>query len=118
MTIEKALRALNEHKIRATYGAVGQYLRIPAIAVSNLLGARRPEASWVVSAASGRPTGYEPHECHRDLQWNSDILRSGEQLQALLATQSNLKKATVTNIKLRRLAGIDLAWQTQCNGSG
>jgi predicted RNase H-like nuclease len=118
MAIDDVLRALNEHKIRATYGAVGQYLGVPAIAVSRLLGARRPEASWVVSAKSGRPTGYGLHECHRDLQSSPDILRSGEQLLPLISAQSNSDDSAEKNDDLRRIAGIDLAWQTQCNGSG
>jgi predicted RNase H-like nuclease len=45
-------------------------------------------------------------------------LRSGEQLLPLISAQSNSDDSAEKNDDLRRIAGIDLAWQTQCNGSG
>jgi hypothetical protein len=54
------LRFLNDQQIRATYGAVGDAVGVIARNVGARLGYRRPEASWVVSAANGWPTGYHP----------------------------------------------------------
>ena len=50
MDIRTILAGLNTHQIRATYGAVGELLGIPAIGVGRYLGDPRAEASWVVSA--------------------------------------------------------------------
>ena len=47
-TAQAILDALNREKIRATYGAVADVLGIPAGSVGQILGMRRPEASWVV----------------------------------------------------------------------
>ncbi len=84
MTIEHILEALNKQKVRATYGAVGEVLDIIPISVGKLLGQRRPEASWVVSSETGEPTGYSASECHKDLYTNPTILRTREQLLAIL----------------------------------
>ena len=114
MKITNILDALNTHRIRATYGAVGQCLGIPAIAVSQRLGSRRPEASWIVSAASGKPTGYASTEYHPALFSNSRILGSASELQALL--ESNHTPTVLS--EPCRLAGVDLAWLSEKNGSG
>ena len=84
MTIEHILEALNKQKIRAKYGAVGQVLGIHPRNVGKLLGQRRPEASWIVSAETGKPSRYPASECHKDLYTNPTILRSGEQLLTIL----------------------------------
>lgn len=118
MSIEKVLRVLNDNQIRATYGAVGQYLGVPAIGVSRLLGTRRPEASWVVSASGGMPTDYDANECHPNLTLNATILRTAQELRSLVASQSNLDGSTIAANATRRVAGVDLAWQTERNPSG
>jgi hypothetical protein len=84
MTIDHILAVLNEQKARATYGAVGKVLDIHPRNVGKLLGQRRPEASWVVSAETGKPNGYSPSECHEDLYSNPTVLRTGEQLLAIM----------------------------------
>lgn len=84
MQIDTILVALNRYKIRATYGAVGELLGIPAIGVGRRLGDQRPEASWIVSAKTGKPSGYTEDNCHAELYSNSLVIRSGEQLRALI----------------------------------
>jgi hypothetical protein len=59
--IEQILACLNRDQIRATYGAVGEVMGIPAIGVGRHLGESRAEASWIVSASSGKPSGYDPY---------------------------------------------------------
>jgi len=83
-TIGKVLEALNRHKTRATYGAVAAYLGILAQSVGQLLGARRPEASWVVSKKSGLPTGYSRAEYHKDLLSISRIVETADELASLI----------------------------------
>ena len=78
------LLALNEHRIRATYGAVGGYLGIPAISVGRLLGLKNPISSWVVSASTGLPTGYRESECHPDLTSRSTIIDHVDSLKKLI----------------------------------
>jgi len=83
-TIGKVLDALNRHKTRATYGAVAGYLGTQARSVSQLLGARRPEASWVVSKRNGLPTGYSRAQRHKDLQSNCRIIETTQELASLI----------------------------------
>ena len=45
-----------------------------------MLGARRPEASWVVNADTGLPTDYEQSDWHPDLLASSDVIRTGREL--------------------------------------
>ena len=78
--IEKILHFLNKVKIRATYGAVGEALELHAHAFGTMLGERRPEASWIVNAETGMPTGYEPKQCHPDVSQDPHIIRTGMEL--------------------------------------
>src|SRR4051794_23301924 len=74
------VRFLNEAQVRATYGAVAELVGGIARGIGARLTAlysRGPEASWVVSAESGMPTGYAASERHpravrqdrNDQQW-------------------------------------------------
>ena len=84
-TIEQILEALNDHKIRATYEAVGGLLGCPAKNVAQrFLGNRRPLASWVVNKGNGMPSGYMTVNCHKDLQSNSHIVDSPVELIHLI----------------------------------
>lgn len=104
MYIEQILAALNAEKIRATYGAVGELLGIPAIGVGRRLGEQRPEASWVVSKKSGRPSGYLESNCHIALYSNPLIIRTGEQLRALVdGRPSWAEKAELVKLSTPRL---------------
>ncbi len=80
-TLAEILAFLGRHKQRATYGAVADVLGIHATAVGGVLGERRPEASWVVAADTGLPTGYADHQLHPGLLLNPEIVRSGDGLR-------------------------------------
>ena len=74
------LAFLSESRIRATYGAVGSVLGVPAQSVGRVLGERRVDASWVVNDATGLPTDYEQSDWHPDLLASSTIIRTGDEL--------------------------------------
>jgi hypothetical protein len=84
-TIDEILEVLNRRRVRATYGAVGEVMRVPARSVSRWLGERRPEASWVVAKQTLRPTGYTDDELHPDLP-GSRVVTTGAELRQLLET--------------------------------
>ena len=83
MTIETILDYLNAVPVRATFGAVGEVLGVRPQAVSRLLGARRPEASWIVNGSTGEPTGYTPDQVDPRLP-GTDVIRSGDELRSCL----------------------------------
>ena len=84
MSIEEILAYLNEACIRCTYGAVGEALGVRPQSVGRHLGKKRKEASWVVSARTGEPTGYTDDEKHPCLKKNRHIIRSGAELLSRL----------------------------------
>lgn len=75
--LEQIVQFLNREHIRATYGAVGEALGLPAITIGGMLGDRCPEVSWVVSTESGLPSGYSAHELHPHLTDNPEIIYTG-----------------------------------------
>ena len=82
--LDVVLDALERHRQRATYGAVGAVVDRPA---SFLMGGR-PRVfrhSWVVNKETQRPTGYEPHECHPALFAHERVIASGAELESWLA---------------------------------
>ncbi len=81
--VQQILACLSATKTRATYGAVAEVIGGLARGVGQRLGPRRPEASWVVSGATGLPSGYLPHEIDSGL-FGAPIIKSGEELRALL----------------------------------
>lgn len=86
--VDEILHCLNAERIRATYGAVGDLIGIPAISVSQYLGERRLKASWVVNDDTGQPTGYTADEKHPELRRTAHIIRAGDALDALLRQRS------------------------------
>ncbi len=87
MTLDRILDALDAHRQRATYGAVGELLGRPARSV--LLGRpRTPRHSWVVRKDTGLPTGYSRHEQHPELQARAEVLASGADLRQWLESQA------------------------------
>lgn len=64
--------------IRATKTAVADACGVSVRALSSIMGERRPEASWVVSNATGHPTGYKPEDVHTELYRSSRIITSAE----------------------------------------
>lgn len=75
------LEFLERREIRATYQAVGEAIGVSARGVGAMLGERNPRASWVVSADTGKPTGYEPEQEHPALYNNPQIIRTGADLR-------------------------------------
>ena len=70
--------------MRCTYGAMAELLGIQPREVGRILGPKRPAASWVVSAATLQPTGYNPNELHPDLFQNQRVIESAEELKQLI----------------------------------
>ncbi len=83
MEIQTILDCLNSVAVRATYGAVGEVLGVRPQVLPRLLGARRPEASWVVNGTTGEPTGYAPEEVDPRLP-GTHVIRTGAELRACL----------------------------------
>jgi hypothetical protein len=74
----------HEAQVRATYGAVAELVGGIARGIGarlTVLYSRSPEASWVVSAETGMPTGYALSERHPALLNKSEIIRSGRELE-------------------------------------
>jgi len=82
MNLIEIVTLLNTHHQRATYGAVGDVVGLPAQSVGQLLGPRNHLNSWVVNARTGLPTGYRKTEMHSALLENDPLLANGEDLLA------------------------------------
>ena len=50
---------------------------------------RSPEASWVVNADTGLPTGYHEHERHPALLSRTEIITNGNELERKMARWRN-----------------------------
>ena len=86
--LRDVVRFLNEKQVRATYGAVAELVG----GITRGMGARltrlysrSAEASWVVSAESGMPTGYEANERHPALLSKTEIISTGGELEQRIA---------------------------------
>jgi alkylated DNA nucleotide flippase Atl1 len=84
MKAQEILDFLNRNQVRATYGAVADLLGVLPRGVGAILGEKRPEASWVVNAQSGEPTGYTELQRHPGLHSKPPILRTGDELRRAL----------------------------------
>jgi hypothetical protein len=84
-TLDEIIRFLNDEQVRATYGAVAELVGGIAQGIGARLGFRRPEASWVVNADTGVPTGYRVDERHSALLSKADIITTGSELDRRLA---------------------------------
>jgi len=69
--LSKIVASLAKHSQRATYGAVGGLVRLPAQSVMSGQPMSK-ENSWVVAAKTGKPTGYLPSDV--DPKLNSKVL--------------------------------------------
>lgn len=118
MNVQEILHTLGTSRRRATYSAVAEYLGVHRRSVAKLLGSRRPEASWIVSARTGLPSGYLQTEMHPNLKDDPRIIRTGRELSNLVspAMLNETSPGMVTNTT--RLAGVDLAWNCAKNCSG
>lgn len=83
--VNDILAFLNDRKIRATYGAVAALVGVNAQSLGAQLQDRRTEASWIVNASSGLPTGYGVDQMHPALLDNPEIIRTATELQLRFA---------------------------------
>jgi hypothetical protein len=83
--VKIVLQHLNEVETRCTYGALGGYLEIPANFVSNFLGPKRPEASWIVRKDNHVPTGYSEKQKHPNLENSPYVIETTSELEISLA---------------------------------
>jgi hypothetical protein len=79
-SLEEILVCLNGELVRATYGAVAELLGVNPRSMGILLGPRRPEASWIVSAENGLPADYDQAEWHPALLSRGEIITSARAL--------------------------------------
>ncbi len=93
--LQEVLEFLNRNKLRAAYKDVAGILRVQARSLAELLGPRRPEASWVVNDETGKPSGYSEPECHPDLR-SHDVIADEDDLRSRM----RLDKKTVTTVRL------------------
>jgi hypothetical protein len=75
--LKRLLSSLERHCQRATYGAVGGVVGLPARSVMSGQ-PKTPRNSWVVAAKNGRPTGYSPSETHASLLSNGKVITSSK----------------------------------------
>ena len=78
--VENIVAVLQAKKLRATYGSVAQYLRVPSLSVGNLLGRKCQLASWIVNSKTGMPTGYSPTQMHPELKSQARIIKTEDEL--------------------------------------
>ena len=78
--IQSIIQYLNNVKIRCTYGAIAGLLNIKLRDVSEHIGERRQEVSWVVNLKNGEPTGYQHEDIYPDLYTNRRIISTPEEL--------------------------------------
>jgi hypothetical protein len=82
--LDEVLDALEQHRRRATYGAVAEV--VGGIARGVMQGRRRaPRYSWVVRRRDGLPTGYHLTERAPDLLAHPGVITTGAELRALMA---------------------------------
>lgn len=85
--LQSIVALLSKHSQRATYGAVGGLVGLPARSVMSGQ-PKNKENSWVVSAKTKKPTGYLPGEMHPDLEANSTVISAPSDLAAWLRAHS------------------------------
>ena len=78
------LDCLNRERIRCTYGAVAAVIGGAARGVGQRLKAKVPRNSWIVSKATGEPTGYLDSQKHPDLHRTAHLIATGKELRELL----------------------------------
>ena len=83
--LKAILDYLNDHKVRASYGAVAEALGIHhARDLAPLLGERRPEVSWIVNKGTGMPTGYSEEQVHPDLNSSTRFVTESAVLRHMI----------------------------------
>lgn len=82
-TIDTIIEQLARHQQRVTYGALAGVVGGLARSVMGKH-PRTPRNSWVMSAATGLPTGYASHELAPDLESNPHVIENADDLQRWL----------------------------------
>lgn len=93
-SLESIVQFLNDAQVRATYGAVAELAGGIARGIGDRLTrlySRSPEASWVVNADTGLPTGYHAHERHPALLSRTEIITNGNELERKMARWRNTR---------------------------
>lgn len=88
-TIQEVVECLNHYRLRASYEAVGAVVGCGTRHVGRLLEVSRPLTSWVVSKTTGLPLNADyddqPLLMHPDLERTDHVIKSPEELEALIA---------------------------------
>ena len=87
LLLSKIISALSRNRQRASYGAVGRIVGLPAQSVMSGR-SKTAESSWVVSARTKKPTGYVPHQVDANLEENPLVITNGEDLAEWLRTHA------------------------------
>ena len=85
-TLDRVLECLDRERVRATYGAVGEVLHLPARSVGLQLRNRAKRSCWVVSAGTGKPTGHSATQANPSF-FNTRIINNGADLLKLLGLE-------------------------------
>jgi hypothetical protein len=85
-SIDSILDQLDHFHQRATYGAVAALVDSPRSLMSGR--ERDHRSSWIVSRKDGKPTGYEPHQTHPEINEREQILADPEALRSWLVNPS------------------------------
>ena len=86
LNLDQVIAALNQHQQRATYSAVASLLnQSPRGLMQSRPRAR--ESSWIVSKATGKPTGYDEADVHPELMANEAIIETRDELAAWLRSR-------------------------------
>ena len=82
--VDRVCHALQKAKLRATYGAVCDYL-VGYSPPMLMAGKNRDHLhSWVVNRQSKLPSGYKLHQIHPDLTMNDKVLENKSQIEELM----------------------------------
>ncbi len=85
--IKEILDFCNRNTIRVTYGAAAGILEVEPIGIGKYLGAKRPEASWVVRKKGEKPTGYDSKHHHKELFKQKYVIKTTEELREALQSK-------------------------------
>lgn len=88
-TLVRVLECLDRERVRATYGAVGEVLQLPAQSVGLQLRNHAKQSCWVVSTRTGKPTGHSDTQTHPEFFSTRIIDTGAELLQLLGAAEEN-----------------------------
>jgi hypothetical protein len=87
LTFDAIVDMLDQHRQRATYRAVGEYLGQPQGQLTRGL-PRTPRHSWIVSQGTLLPRNYDAAEQHPDLEAKRFVLLTAAELRKWLANKA------------------------------